>query len=169
MAWNPTSGRLRAPRRFNRHIRATEKGSAMNKEIQRYVDAVPEDRKLLFDQLHALIMGLYPNAEVVMWYQIPTYRAKSGWVALGYWKNGVSLYTNGPHHIAEFKAKYPAIKTGKGSINFKVADVVPVATLKTCNRTPETALTPAWSGRRCAPPLNGNVSLRIEDNYESSN
>ncbi|MGQ0569356.1 MAG: DUF1801 domain-containing protein [Armatimonadota bacterium] len=75
-------------------------------------------------------MSLYPNAEVVMSYQVPTYRAKSGWVALGYWKDGVSLYTNGPHHIAEFKAKCPAIKTGKGSINFKVTDSVPVAALK---------------------------------------
>ena len=102
----------------------------MNKEVQLYVDAVPDERKPLFDRLHALIMGLYPNAEVVMSYRIPTYRAKSGWVALGSWKDGVSLYTNGAHHIAEFKAKYPAIKTGKGSINFKITDVVPVAALK---------------------------------------
>ncbi|MGH9941036.1 MAG: iron chaperone [Pyrinomonadaceae bacterium] len=102
----------------------------MNEEVRRYLDAVPEERKPLFDQLHALIMELYPNAEVVLSYQVPTYRAKSGWVALGVWKEGVSLYTNGLHHIAEFKAKYPAIKTGKGSINFKASDVVPVAALK---------------------------------------
>ena len=33
----------------------------MNKEVQRYVDAVPEERKPLSDKLHALIMGLYPK------------------------------------------------------------------------------------------------------------
>lgn len=102
----------------------------MNKEVQRYVDAVPDEQKPLFAKIHALIMGLYPDAEVVMSYQVPTYRAKSGWVALGYWKDGVSLYTNGPHHIAEFKAEYPGIKTGKGSINFKVTDMVPVPALQ---------------------------------------
>lgn len=65
----------------------------MNKEVQRYMDAVPEEQRPLFDKLYALIMGLYPNAEVVISYQIPTYRVKSGWVALGYWKDDVSLYT----------------------------------------------------------------------------
>jgi len=102
----------------------------MREEVQRFIDAVPADRRPLFDRLHALILGLYPHAEVVISYGVPTYRAKPGWVALSYWKFGVSLYPNGPHHIAEFKAKYPAIKTGKGSINFRVTDVVPLAALK---------------------------------------
>ncbi len=102
----------------------------MNYEVQRYLDAVPEERKPLFDQLHTLIMGLYPNAEVVMSYQIPTYRAKSGWVALANQKHYVSLYTCGEHHIAEFKAKYPAIKTGKACINLRDTDPVPLAALK---------------------------------------
>ena len=102
----------------------------MNEEVQRYVDAVTDERRLLFDKLHALIMGLYPDAEVVMWYRIPTYRAKSAWVGLGYYKDGVSLYTNGPHHLAEFKAEYPGIKTGKGSINLKVTAAIPVLALQ---------------------------------------
>ena len=72
----------------------------MNQEVQSFMDAVPADRKPLFDRLHALITGLYPDAEVVISNAVPTYRAKPGWVALGYWKSGVSLYTNGPHGIA---------------------------------------------------------------------
>jgi hypothetical protein len=50
-------------------------------------------------------------------------------VALGYWKGGVSVCTNDPHHVAEFKAEYPEIKTGKGSINFKLTDEVRAAAL----------------------------------------
>ena len=102
----------------------------MNKDVQRYIEASPQEQRPLFDQLQALIKSLYPEAEIVMSYQIPTYKAKSGWVGLGRWKEGVSLYTNGPQHIAEFKAKYPAIKTGKGSINFRVSDKVPEAAVK---------------------------------------
>ena len=113
----------------------------MNKDVRRYIDAIPKDRtgrkladgqqaRRLFAKLQALILDLYPRAEAVISYQIPTYKAKAGWVALGYWSGGVSLYTNGPQHIEEFKAKYPAVKTGKGSINFRVTDAVPVAALR---------------------------------------
>jgi uncharacterized protein YdhG (YjbR/CyaY superfamily) len=99
-------------------------------EVQRYIDAVPEERKPLFLKLQALILGLYPNAEVLMWYRMPSYRVKPGWVALANQKHYVSLDTNGEHHIAEFKAEYPRIKTGTGGINLKVTDQFPVAALK---------------------------------------
>jgi hypothetical protein len=45
-------------------------------------------------------------------------------VALGYWKGGVSVYTNSPHYIASFKSSFPKIKTGIASINFKVTDAI---------------------------------------------
>ena len=96
----------------------------MNEHVQRYIDAVVDERRALYDRLHALIMDLYPDARAVISYQVPMYKTKSGWIALGYWKKGVSLYT-GVQPMAEFKAEHPHIKTGKGSINFKVTDVVP--------------------------------------------
>ena len=102
----------------------------MKNEVQRYIEAVPEDRRPLFDKLQALIRNLYPDAEVLIWYHLLTFRKKPGWVALGYWKNGVSVYTNGPHHLAEFKAQYPHIKTGKGCINLKITDEVPIPALQ---------------------------------------
>jgi len=102
----------------------------MNKEVQQFVDAVSDERRPLYDKLHRLIMGMYPSAEVVISYGIPTYKAKSGRVGLGYWKGGVSLYAFGAHHLEEFRAKYPAIKTSTGTINFKLSDAVPVAALK---------------------------------------
>lgn len=98
--------------------------------MTRYIEAVPEDRKPLFERLHALILSLYPDAEVVLSYGVPTYRAKTGWVALGYRKDGVSLYTCGAHHLAAFKAKHPKIKTGTGCINLRTGDPVPAAALK---------------------------------------
>ncbi|MHB0856633.1 MAG: DUF1801 domain-containing protein [Anaerolineae bacterium] len=102
----------------------------MNDQVQRFMNAVPEDRKPLFDRLHALILSLYPDAQIVISYQVPTYKVKSGWVALGYWKAGVSLYTNNPQHIAEFAARHPHIKTNKASINLKLTDEVPMEDLE---------------------------------------
>ena len=66
----------------------------MNMEVQRFVDAVSDDRRALYDMLEALIMGMYPEPEVGISYGIPT------------------------------------IKTGKGAINFKLTDKIPVAALK---------------------------------------
>ncbi|MFW9934261.1 MAG: DUF1801 domain-containing protein [Candidatus Thorarchaeota archaeon] len=98
-------------------------------EIQSYIDEVVDERKMLFKKLQAMIMRLYPNAQARLSYKIPTYKVESGWVALGYWKGGVSVYTNNPSHIALFKAKHPEVKIGKASINFKITDEIPYETL----------------------------------------
>jgi uncharacterized protein YdhG (YjbR/CyaY superfamily) len=118
--WTPT-GIERKPFR---------KANVVDTEVQRYMDAVPEERQARFHKLHTLIMDLYPDAEVVMSYRIPTYKAKSGWVGLANQKDYVSVYTNGPQHIAAFKAQHPEIKTGKACINFKDTDAVPIDALK---------------------------------------
>ena len=102
----------------------------MNKDVERFVEAVSDDRRALYDKLHSLIMSMYPGAEVVISYGIPTYKVKDGRVGLGYWKQGVSLYPFGGDRLEEFRAKYPDIKTGKGTINFKLSDKVPVPALK---------------------------------------
>lgn len=103
----------------------------MDKDVKRFMDAIPKDKKPLFKKLQALVMDLYPDAEVVISYGIPMYKARSGWVGLGYWKDGVSLYTNNPGYLAEFRKTYPAIKTNKASINLKLTDPFPAAALKT--------------------------------------
>jgi uncharacterized protein YdhG (YjbR/CyaY superfamily) len=97
----------------------------MDEAVQRYIDAIPADRRPLFDRLQALILELYPDAEVVISYQIPTYKARGGRVSLGLWRDGVSLYTTGPQHIERFKSRHPAIKTGKASLNFRLTDELP--------------------------------------------
>lgn len=90
-----------------------------------YLAVVPEDRRALVAELHALILSLYPEAEVSMRYKMPTYEVGDAWVALANQKRYVSLYTCGYHHIADFKHQYPAYKTGKGCINFKPNQSVP--------------------------------------------
>ncbi len=102
----------------------------MTKEVQQYFKAVPAERKPLITRLRDLILELYPDAEELLWYKMPTYRAKSGWVSLANQKHYVSLYTCSETYIADFKAKHPQIKTGKACINFRDSDPVPAAALK---------------------------------------
>jgi uncharacterized protein YdhG (YjbR/CyaY superfamily) len=102
----------------------------MNRDVRNYLDRVPDERKGLVETLHAMITGLYPKAEIDMSYRMPTYKAKGSWVAPANQKSYVSLYTCGAHHIAAFKQKYPGIRTGKGCINFRTTDRIPVAALR---------------------------------------
>jgi hypothetical protein len=71
----------------------------MDEAVQRFIERVPADKRPLFDRLHELFLELYPDAEVVISYQIPTYKASGGRVSLGLWQGGVSLYTTGPEYI----------------------------------------------------------------------
>ena len=103
---------------------------AINKEVKKYLADIPVDRKGVISELHSMILGLYPKAMVDMMYKMPTYHIKNGWVAIANHKNYVSLYTCGYHHISQFKEKHPKIKTGKGCINLKVKDPLPVADLQ---------------------------------------
>jgi len=102
----------------------------MNKDVKEYFRRVPKERQPLLRKLHALILEAYPDAESLIWYNMPTYRAKSGWVSLANQKHYVSLYTCSEQHIAAFKAKHPKIKTGKACINFRDTDEVPLEDVK---------------------------------------
>ena len=98
----------------------------MSDNIEHYVREIPEDRSDRFHSLHSLIISLYPDAVVDMTYKMPTYKVGEGWVALANQKNYISLYTCGYHHIESFKEKHPNIKTGKGCINFRDKDPLPL-------------------------------------------
>jgi uncharacterized protein YdhG (YjbR/CyaY superfamily) len=105
----------------------------MSKETQVYIDTVQDDRRDLLLKLKKIIQEVYPEMEPEMWYHIVTYRKAKGWrkwVGLGYRKDGVTLYTNGSH-MDSFKKNHPNMKTGKGSLQFKPGDKIPVEDLKT--------------------------------------
>lgn len=102
----------------------------MNDDIQRFIDGGSAEQQALFARLRALVVELYPDAEAVMYYRLPTWKSSAGQMSLGYWKDGVSLYTTGPHYIDAFRAAHPRIKTNKASINFKLGDELPIEDVK---------------------------------------
>lgn len=98
----------------------------ISNEVIDYIRNIPENRKTKFTQLHELIVQTYPDTKVDLSYNMPTYKVDDGWVALANQKSYVSLYTCGAHHLALFKQKHPDFKTGKGCINFRVKDELPL-------------------------------------------
>jgi uncharacterized protein YdhG (YjbR/CyaY superfamily) len=102
----------------------------MDDSVEAYLAAVPDDRKPVVETLHRLIVDLYPEVSVDMQYKMPTYHVGEAWVALANQKRYVSLYTCGYHHIADFKQKHPNTKTGKGCINFKPTEKLPLTDIR---------------------------------------
>lgn len=105
-------------------------GRNMNTLIRDYMDAAPAVRREMLGVLNKTILELFPEVQVDMKYKMPTYSHEEGWVAVANQKNYVSLYTCGYHHIKDFKEKHPKIKTGKGCINFRESDSIPIDDLK---------------------------------------
>jgi uncharacterized protein YdhG (YjbR/CyaY superfamily) len=97
----------------------------MNPDVKSYIETGTDEQKKLYLKLEALINDLYPDLRCVMSAQIPTYRGTKGWVALGFTDDGVTLYTEGPQHVSEFRKRHPDIKSGKNSISFKTGKDVP--------------------------------------------
>ena len=98
----------------------------MDTGVENYFRAIPPGRRERLATLQSVILRLYPEAIADMKYKMPTYSVGEGWVALANQKNYISLYTCGYYHIESFKIKHPDIKTGKGCINFRDRDSLPI-------------------------------------------
>jgi len=102
----------------------------MHRDVQKYLDAVPEARRQHVSSLHALILECYPDCVVDMRYKMPTYSHAEGWVAVANQKRYVSLYTCSAAHLKGFKNEHPTYTTGQGCINFRQSDAIPAADVK---------------------------------------
>lgn len=99
----------------------------MDAEMMAYINSVSDARRQLYAELEKLVLELYPDAELVKSYGIPKYKtgAKTG-IWLNYWEKGVSMHGGRTELIDWFRERHPEIKTGKGGVNFKAGDAIPV-------------------------------------------
>jgi len=97
--------------------------------LEDYLDKQRGARGRRLREIHALIERLYPDAEVSMKYRMPTFEWNGGWVAIANQKHYVSLYTCAAEHLNEFRHAHPEIRTGKGCINLRDGDELPVEDL----------------------------------------
>lgn len=99
----------------------------MDEAVRDYIDAIAPDRRPLFDRVHRLIVDAYPNADVVLSYQIPTYKVADRRLYVGVWKHGVSFYGWEEGRDGGFTARHPELTTGRGTIRLGPADAVGIA------------------------------------------
>jgi hypothetical protein len=112
------------PGRAGRHYRG---GIAMDESVRGYIDAVDPAYRPLFDRMHRLIMAAHPDADVVLSYQIPTYKVGKRRLYVGAWQHGISIYGWGRGHDGGFTERHPELRTSKGTIRLRPQDAAAIA------------------------------------------
>lgn len=92
----------------------------MDEAVRRYIGDIPPEHRPLFDRIHRLILAAFPDADVVLSYKIPTYKAGGRRLFVGVWRHGVSVYGWG--NDGGFTDRHPALKTSKGTIRVTPQD-----------------------------------------------
>jgi uncharacterized protein YdhG (YjbR/CyaY superfamily) len=94
----------------------------MDDAVRAYIDAIAPQHRPLFDRIHGLILEAYPDAAVVLSYQIPTYKVGRRRLFVGVWQHGVSVYGWQQGRDGGFTARHPELQTSKGTIRLRPAD-----------------------------------------------
>jgi uncharacterized protein YdhG (YjbR/CyaY superfamily) len=93
----------------------------MDDAVRRYRDQIASEHRPVFDRLHRLITGTFPDAEVVISYGMPTYRIGRRRLNVGVWEHGLSLYVS-PRRDGGFSGRHPELAAGKGTIKLTPDD-----------------------------------------------
>ncbi len=94
--------------------------------MRTYIDGMAAENRPLFDRLHGLILTAYPDATVVLSYQIPAYKVGRRRLYVGAWKHGVSVYGWQQGRETDFTSRHPTLKTSKGTIRLRPSDAADV-------------------------------------------
>ena len=90
--------------------------STVDEAAQAYIDGIAPQNRPLFDRLHGLILGTYPDAAVGLSYGMPAYTVGGRRLYVAAWKHGLSIYGWPQGREAGFAARHPELKTSKGTI-----------------------------------------------------
>jgi hypothetical protein len=94
----------------------------MDARVQSYIEGVDPAYRPLFDRMHRLIMAAHPDADVVLSYQMPTYKVRKRRLYVGVWQHGISLYGWGRGRDGGFAKRHPDLLAGKGTIRLRPQD-----------------------------------------------
>jgi uncharacterized protein YdhG (YjbR/CyaY superfamily) len=108
------------PRTVDDHGRVDEAARA-------YIEGIPAEHRALFDRLHRLILAACPDADVVLSYQIPTYKLGRNRLYVGVWKHGLSIYGWPRDHDAGFGGRHAGLVTSKGTIKIRPQDAAGIS------------------------------------------
>ncbi len=111
-------------------MRATSGQLPPPKNVDEYLDRVPEPARSTLMQVRATIQSLVPEGTTEgISYQIPSFKYKGMLLAIGAFKNHCSLFAMNPGVQVLFEKELKAYKTSKGTIQFPIDKPLPKALL----------------------------------------
>jgi uncharacterized protein YdhG (YjbR/CyaY superfamily) len=108
--------------RHNGGVTDSDNSNGVDDAVREYIDRIDARHRPLFDRVHQLILAGYPQAAVVISYQMPTYRVGSRRLYLGVWQHGISLYGWPQGQDGGFTDRYPDLRSSKGTIRIRPQD-----------------------------------------------
>jgi uncharacterized protein YdhG (YjbR/CyaY superfamily) len=87
--------------------------------VQDYIDAIAPANRPVFDRIHRLVLASYPDAEMLISYQMPTYKVGDNRLYVGAWKSWVAIYGLDNGRDGGFADRHPELRTSKGTIQLR--------------------------------------------------
>jgi len=91
-------------------------------DAQEFVDAIPVERRPLFDRVHGLIVDVCPDAHLMLSYGMPTFAAGRYRLYVGVWRHGLSFYGWSSGADAGFSERHPELLSGRGTMKLRPKD-----------------------------------------------
>lgn len=107
------------------------KSNKVPKDIDEYLEDVPEPARTTLNKIRAAIRSAAPpEATEAISYGIPTFKYQGGLIAFAAFKKHCSLFPMSMAVMAEFKKELEGYETSKGTIRFPLDKPLPAALLK---------------------------------------
>jgi hypothetical protein len=90
--------------------------------VQTYINRITGEYRSLFDRIHGLILSTCPDVEVVLSYNMPTYKIGKDRLYVGVWQHGISMYGWKAGRDAGFLQRDPELLTSKGTVQLRPDD-----------------------------------------------
>lgn len=95
------------------------------KSVDEYINAFPEDVRVLLEKIRAIIKGKAPEATESMAYGMPAYKTNGKpLVYFAGYERHIGFYATPTGH-SEFKKELSGYRQGKGSVQFPLDKPVP--------------------------------------------
>jgi uncharacterized protein YdhG (YjbR/CyaY superfamily) len=108
-----------------------QKSNKVPKDIDEYLEDVPEPARTTLNKVRAVIRSAVPpEATEAISYGIPTFKYKGGLIAFAAFKKHCSLFPMSLSVMAAFKKELAGYETSKGTIRFPVDKPPPAALFK---------------------------------------
>jgi uncharacterized protein YdhG (YjbR/CyaY superfamily) len=107
------------------------KGNVAAKDVEEYLDGVPEPARSTLNKIRATIRSAAPpEATEAISYRIPTFKYKGPLLGYAAFPNHCSLYPMSTAVMEAFKNELTGFYTSKGTIHFPVDKPLPAALVK---------------------------------------